>query len=76
MEHPLNPHKSYAYPPRPRCAAPQRVQAGQRISRLPRPTRAPCADAPPHAADHRRAVEVLRVLEASSNLNSFLQRGR
>lgn len=55
MEHPLNPHKSYAYsPPAPLC-----------LSRY--------ASAPPHAADHRRAGEVLRVPEASSNLNSFLR---
>lgn len=60
MEHPLDPHKSYAYSPSP--AVPHRNGFRQGS-----------ASRAYHAADHRRAGEVLRVPEASSNLNSFLR---
>lgn len=76
MEHPLNPHKSYAYsPPPPLCRTAKGSGRAAHLA-LTTPRLSPYANASPHAADHRRAVEVLRVLEASSNLNSSLQRGR
>lgn len=73
MEHPLNPHKSYAYsPPAPLCrTATGSGRAAHLALTTPRLSR--YASVPPHAADHRRAGEVLRVPEASSNLNSFLR---
>lgn len=73
MEHPLNPHKSYAYSP-PSPAVPHRKGFRQgSVSHAYHAHLSPRADAPPYAADRRRAGPVPRVPEASSNLNSFLR---
>lgn len=73
MEHPLNPHKSYAYSP-PAPAVPHRNGFRQGSA-----SRAYHALPEPPVRTHPRtplitgAGEVLRVPEASSNLNSFLR---
>ena len=57
MEHPLNPHKSYAYsPPPPLCrTATGSGRAAHLALTTPRLSR--YASAPPHAADLRAAAE-------------------
>lgn len=73
MEHPLNPHKSYAYSP-PSPAVPHRNGFRQGST-----FRAYHALPEPPVRTHPRtplitgAGEVLRMPEASSNLNSFLR---
>ena len=64
-EHPLDLHNPYT-PSAPAVPHHKGVRQGTARPVLTTPYLSPHTDAPPHAADHRRAGEVLRVPEVKS----------
>lgn len=74
MEHPLNPHKSYAYsPPPPLCRTATGSGRAAHLA-LTTPRLSPYADASPHAADLRAAAEGFVCLSLNQHLASHSKR--